>query len=75
LFWISLDLERMLTEFRDYYNDARVHASLDGNTPMEAGGNSTTQRADISHITWQSHCHRLVQLPIAAGLTIRDAQP
>jgi hypothetical protein len=42
---------------------------------MEAGGNSTTQRADISHITWQSHCHRLVQLPIAAGLTIRDAQP
>jgi hypothetical protein len=40
---------------------------------MEAGGKSTTRRADISHITWQSHCHGLVQLPIVAGLTIRDA--
>ena len=66
LFWSSLDLERKLTAFNDYYNDARVHASLDGNTPMEAGGKSTTQRADIVHFTWQSHCHGLVQLPIAA---------
>ena len=66
LFWNSLDLERKLTAFNDYYNDARVHASLDGNTPMDAGGKSTTQRADIAHFTWQSHCHGLVQLPIAA---------
>jgi len=66
LFWNSLDLERKLTAFKDYYNDARVHASLDGNTPMDAGGKSTTQRADIAHFTWQSHCHGLVQLPIAA---------
>jgi transposase InsO family protein len=66
LFWNSLDLERKLTAFNDYYNEARVHASLDGNTPMEASGKSTTRRADISHFTWQSHCHGLVQLPIAA---------
>ncbi len=66
LFWNSLDLERKLTAFKDYYNDARVHASLDGNTPMEASGIPATRRADISHITWQSHCHGLVQLPIAA---------
>ncbi len=59
--------EALLDELlKDYYNDARVHASLDGNTPMEAGGNSTTRRADISHLNWQSHCHGLVQLPIAA---------
>ncbi len=66
LFWNSLDLERKLTAFNDYYNEARVHASLDGNTPMEASGKSTTRRADISHFTWQSHCHGLVQLPSAA---------
>jgi transposase InsO family protein len=66
LFWNCLDLERKLTALKNYYNDARVHASLDGNTPTEAGGKSTTRRADISHITWKSHCHGLVQLPIAA---------
>ncbi len=66
LFWNSLDLERKLTAFKDYFNNARVHASLDGNTPTEAGGKSTTRRADISHFTWQSHSHGLVQLPIAA---------
>ena len=65
LFWNSVDLERKLTTFKDYYNDARVHAPFDGNTPMEVGGKSTTRRANISHITWQSHCHGLVQLPIA----------
>ena len=66
LFWNSVDLERKLTEFKDYYHDARVRASLDGNTPTEAVGMSTIRRADISHITWQSHCHGLVQLSIAA---------
>ena len=56
----------MLTVFKDYYDDVRVLASLHENTPTEVGGNSTTQRADISHCTWQSHCHGFVQLPIAA---------
>ena len=66
LFRNSLDLERKLTALKDYYNDAWVHASLDGNTPTQAGGKSTTRRADVSHITWQSQCYGLVQLPIAA---------
>lgn len=33
LFWGAADLERKLLQFRDYYNDDRVHASLDGRTP------------------------------------------
>src|SRR5690606_34197106 len=32
-FWGALDLERKLLQFRDYYNDHRVRASLDGSTP------------------------------------------
>ena len=62
----ALGFERKLTAFKHYYNDARIHASLNGNILMEAGGKSTTRRADISHIIWQSHCHGLVPLPIAA---------
>ena len=60
LFWNCLDLERKLTAFKDYYDDARVCASLDDNTRMEASGKSTTRRAKLPHITWQSHCHGLV---------------
>jgi len=39
-FWNTLDLERTLREFRRYYNQERVHASLGGKTPVEVSGKS-----------------------------------
>ena len=66
LFWYSLDLERKLNEFKDYYNHERVHASLGGDTPAEVAGESMTPRAKIDDFRWQTHCRGLVQLPIAA---------
>jgi hypothetical protein len=33
-FWGVRDLERKLQDFRDYYNHGRVHASLEGATPI-----------------------------------------
>ena len=33
----------------DYYNGARVHASLDGDIPTEIGGKSTTRRAEAEY--------------------------
>jgi len=35
LFWNSADLERKLVNFADYYNQHRVHASLDARTPND----------------------------------------
>jgi transposase InsO family protein len=32
-FWGARDLEQKLRHFRDYYNHARVHTSLEGVTP------------------------------------------
>ena len=32
-FWNSVDLTRKLEAVRDYYNEFRVHRSLDGTTP------------------------------------------
>jgi hypothetical protein len=55
LSWNSIDLERKLTGFKNYYDDAWGHASLDGNIPIEAGGKSTTQHADISHTSPGDH--------------------
>ena len=38
LFWTAVDLESKLSEFKDYYNRHRTHASLAGKTPEEAPG-------------------------------------
>jgi transposase InsO family protein len=66
LFWNSLDLERKLGSFRDYYNESRIHSSLGGQTPAEVSENRGRQRANILEHRWQSHCGGLCQLPVAA---------
>ena len=66
LFWNGHDLERKLAEFQRYYNAARSHASLDGRTPLTFAGGHPGASADLSRVRWVSHCHDLVQLPVAA---------
>jgi len=65
-FWNSADLERKLELFRRYFNETRVHQGLGGDTPQEKAGGSTPPLANCAHYGWQSHCHGLVQLPVAA---------
>jgi putative transposase len=75
LFWNSLDLERKLGESQYYYNQERVHASLDGETPAEVAGEfAITPRAKIDDFQWQPHWRGLVQLPLAALSLIRHPQ-
>ena len=66
LFWNAQDLERKLADFRQYYNQDRVHQSLGGDTPVVISGNSLPQRAKLSNYSWVSHCNGLFQTPIAA---------
>jgi len=66
LFWNSVDLERKLSSFRDYYNGSRVHSSLGGQTPNEVSDNFKRQRADVHAYRWEPHCGELYQLPVAA---------
>jgi transposase InsO family protein len=66
LFWNGHDLERKLAEFQLYYNAARSHASLDGRTPLTFAGGQAVASTDLSRVRWVSHCHDLVQLPVAA---------
>jgi transposase InsO family protein len=65
-FWTTGDLERKLDLFKNYYNGARVHQGLFGNTPGEKAGRPTPQEADLENYRWQSHCHGLFELPLAA---------
>ena len=66
LFWNAHDLERKLAEFQVYYNEARSHASLEGQTPLAFAGGPMPSPADLHHVRWVSHCRDLVQLPVAA---------
>jgi putative transposase len=66
LFWNQFDLQRKLEDFKVYYNQRRVHCSLNGNTPHEQGGHSPSKLADLRHFAWTSECNGLLQIPIAA---------
>ena len=66
LFWNARDLERKLADFTPYYNSARSHASLDGQTPSGFASGRPVARAELEDVRWVSHCRGLVQLPVAA---------
>lgn len=64
-FWNSLDLERKLNQFKNYYNQHRVHSSLEGNTPREHCEEFPTKLINFDAYSWQSHCGGLFQTPVA----------
>jgi putative transposase len=57
---------RKLEEFRYYYNEHRVHRSLDGNTPAQRAGASSPAPAALDRHAWQQHCRGLFHTPIPA---------
>jgi hypothetical protein len=65
-FWNEVDLDHKLEQFKRYYNQHRVHQSLNGATPEEKGGCPTPLPVDIRNYAWQSHCKGLFKLPVAA---------
>jgi transposase InsO family protein len=65
-FWNCVDLTRKLHAFRDYYNESRVHRSLDGTTPAQCAGASSAAPISLGRHVWRQHCGGLFQTPIAA---------
>ena len=65
-FWNKIYLEQKLEPLKTYYNEFRVHPSLEGATPEGKSGGPTGKPANFEHYEWQSHCHGLFKLPIAA---------
>jgi putative transposase len=64
-FWSSVDLTRKLDAFRDYYNEFRVHRSLDGITPNQRAGAASVCPAALNTYTWRQHCQGLFQTSMA----------
>src|SRR5438309_7937805 len=59
LIWNVIDLERKLEEFRNYYNESRVHQSLRGSTPGERSGKPPPAHAVLDRHAWRHHCRGL----------------
>ncbi len=66
LFCNGSDLERKLEAFKEYYNNFRIHQSLNSQTLEETAGKVPSPPADPKHFVWRLHCQGLFQTPIAA---------
>ncbi len=63
------DLQRKLDQFQIYYNEIRVHSSLDMKTPMGKASddkNITQHVISLDNYRWKSSCGGLYKLPVAA---------
>jgi transposase InsO family protein len=63
-FWNAVALARKLRDFQNYYNGFRVHRSLDGSTPAQHAGASSSASAKLGSYAWKTHCRGLFQTPI-----------
>jgi len=63
---LSEPVQKMLSQFKAYYNHNRVHSSLDRNTPAEKAGKKISNVIPIENYRWKSFAHNLYQLPMAA---------
>jgi len=74
-FWNQREWERKLEQFKNYYHGHRGPQGVAGKTPNEVANAQAPPRATtFQKYTWQSHGNGLFELPIAAGVPLRQAQ-
>ena len=66
LFFNARDLNKKLCNFQEYYNNNRIHSSLDLRTPNQKYGAKIETPVSLDNFSWKPHCNGLYQLPIAA---------
>jgi len=65
-FWNKGDLQHKLDQFRDYFNEHRVHAGINGDLPNQRADEIEPRIASLENYSWDSHCNGLFQMPKAA---------
>ena len=65
-FWNTRDLQHKLDQFKDYFNEHRVHAGIDGDLPNQRADEIEPRIASLENYSWDSHCNGLFQIPKAA---------
>lgn len=64
--WNESDLQKKLDRYKRYYNDERMHSSLDLVPSAKADMKIQHERKAIDNYKWQRYGGGLFQLPIAA---------
>ena len=70
-FWNTRDLQDKLDQFRDYFNEHRVHAGIDGDLPNRRADEIEPGIASLENYSWEPLCNGLFDMPKATRLTIR----
>jgi len=65
-FWNERDLGSKLGHYVTYYNEARMHSSIHGNTPKGLSGAGQVGAINIRNYTWKTYCGNRFSIPIAA---------
>jgi len=65
-FWNERDLQSKLGQYVTYYNEARVHSSIHGNTPKGLSGAGQVGLINIRSYAWKTYCGDRFSIPIAA---------
>jgi len=66
IIWGPNDLCKQLQEFQNYYNENRVHYSLNGQTPLDFIQTNKKSPLDLNNYSWEVTCNGRYQIPIAA---------
>ena len=63
-----MDLKRKLDQFKEYYNQDRVHSGIDSLNPGRryAGEDLVLGLSFDGDLKWKKVCNGLYQLPVAA---------
>ena len=62
----GIDLQHKFNQFRDYFNEYRVHAGINGDLPNQRADKIEPRIASFENYSWESHCNGLFQMPKAA---------
>ncbi|MBT5709219.1 MAG: DDE-type integrase/transposase/recombinase [Verrucomicrobia bacterium] len=65
-FWNTRDLQPELDQFRDYFNEHRVHAGIDGDLPNQRADEIEPKIVSFESYSWEPHCNGLFVMPKAA---------
>jgi hypothetical protein len=66
LFWNEFDLAKKLASYQRYFNDARVHAGIDGERPGLRYSGRESKQGTPSSLGWVSYCRGLFTVPEVA---------
>jgi len=57
---------KKLSEYKDYFNNHRVHFAHSGKTPGSIAGENKLDKIDIKNYRWKKVCNGMYEIPIAA---------